>query len=313
MAFGEMIRKARETKGWTQTDLGNHLSKSQAWIHLVETGQLSIREDLRERLMNVLRLSTSATKLHLHHARWDAHKRVTRDLTTRRPIALFKLQDATPQTIEDLIEQSPTYEVCEIREFLHDAQGAIHQIPKVLLCEGARKLNLKNIQAYFGRSSAGARGKGDNLYQRFQCGIKDREDTHGIILAVTSIKATTHLERFGIGYLEHLRTHNGLCISNATLYGKGNVGATEPGFLYMTFKICPQVEDYAQIIHPRQIAAAIPSLLKRLGVNELGTRQEVKDAISMGLQQANDPSHTGNLELKPFVWPTKPNRKCVSF
>ena len=132
-------------------------------------------------------------------------------------------------------------------------------------------------------------------------------------MALTSIKATAHFERFGIAYLEQLKANNGLCISNKTLYAKGNVGTTEPGFLYMTFQIIPQQEeDFAKMTDPREIARAIPNILKGPGVNQLGSRVELKDTITDGFRQANLVSDTGGHELR-FVWPTKPNRKCVSF
>jgi hypothetical protein len=212
-----------------------------------------------------------------------------------------------------LIEQSQRYEISEIRDLLTNIEGAIHQIPKRFLCEGEGKHDLKNIRGYFGRSSAGARGLADNLYQRFRCGYTDRKDSHGIILAVTSIKATANLERFGIGFLEHLKKKNGLCISNATKFDNGRVGTTEPGFLYMTFKMVRQAEDYAVPLTPRQIEDAINQMMKGPGVDRLRSRVELKDAFSDAFRQANETSDTGNLELKPHVWPTKPNRKIASF
>ena len=310
--FGEQIRTTREEKGWSQTDLGKRLSRGQGWVHCVETGKLTVREDLREKLADVLGLSTRKRELHLDSIPSGAHRRVTRNTKNKYPIPLFRLEDATPRAIEDWIDQSPKYEISEIRDLLRNAQGVIHQIPRLFFCEGEGKFNLKHIRGYFGRSSAGARGFADNLYQRFQCGIKDRKDSHGIILALTSIKATAHLERFGIAYFEQLKANNGLCISNKTLYAKGNVGTTEPGFLYMTFQIIPQEEDYAKMTDPREIARAIPNLLKVPGVSQLGSRVELKDTITDGFRQANVVSDTGDHELK-FVWPTKPNRKCVSF
>lgn len=309
--FSEEIRTAREAKGLTQTKLGRRLRRSQGWVASVESGKLTVREDLLEKLMDVLGLSTPKRKHYLDSVPSGAHRRVTRDANHRRQIKYFRLEDATPSAIEDLIEQSPRYEVSEVRDLLHDVQGVIHQIPECFRCEREGKFKLKNIRGYFGRSSAGARGLADNIYQRFRCGYTERGDSHGIILAVTSIRATAHFERFGIGYLEHLKRNDGLCIANATKYDNGRVGTTEPGFLYMTFKIRDQEEDWAKLLTPRQIADAIPQMLKIPGANQLGSRVELKDALSDAYQQANEPSDTGNLELKPKVWPTKPNRKVA--
>lgn len=308
--FGEWVRTERNAKCWSQTDLGRRLRRSQGWVACVESGKLSVREDLREKLVDVLGPSIRKRDLHLDSVPSSARRRAARNTKDRCQIPLFSLEDATPGAIEDWIEQSPRYEISEVRDLLLDTQGAIHQIPKFLRCEGEGELNLKNIRGYFGRSSSGARGLADNIYQRLRCGYRDRKDSYGIILAVTSIKASGHFERRGIAYLERLKRMNGLCIANATVYPKGNVGATEPGFLYMTFKILPQVEQYAKKETQREIHDEIDQMMKEPGVNQLGSRVEVKACFSEALRQANEPSYTGNNKLK-FVWPKKPNRKCA--
>jgi hypothetical protein len=274
----------------------------------VEAGKLTVREDLKETLIEALRLPTAMSKLHIDPS--GARRRVARDTRGRCQIPLFSLEHATPGAIEDWIDQSPRYEMSEVRDLLLDTQGVIHQIPKIFRCEGGGNFNLKNIRGYFGRSSAGARGLADNIYQRLRYGYTDRNDSYGIILAVTSLNATGRFERLGIAYLERLKKMHGLCIANATIYPKGNVGTTEPGFLYMTFKILPQIEQYAEKKTQREIHDEIDQMMKEPGVNQLGSRVEVKACFSDALRQANEPRYTGHNKLK-FVWPKKPNRKCA--
>lgn len=307
--FGEQIRTARTEKDWSQTDLGRRLRRSQGWVACVESGKLTVREDLREKLVDVLGLSTPQRELHLDSVPSDAHRLIARDAKNRGQIPVFKLKDATPRAIEHLIEQSPQYDISEVRALLSNATGVIHRIPKLFFCEGESKFALKNIRGYFGRSSAGVKGLADNLYQRFRFGYTERKDSHGIIFAVTSIKATALLERFGIGFLKHLKKNHGLCIANATGYDKGRVGITEPGFLYMTFKIRDQEEDWGKMLTPRQIEGAINQMMKEPGVNQLGSQGEVRDAFSDAFRQANEPSYTGN--QNPYIWNWKPNRKIA--
>jgi len=307
--FGEQIRTARTAKGWSQAELGIRVGRGQGWVTCVERGKFKVRENLRNKLMNVLGLSTPKRGLHLHSVPSGAHRLVDRDTRDRCQIPLFRLEDATPSAIEALIEESPRYEVREVRDLLSNATGVIHQIPKLFSCEGEGEFNLKNIRGYFGRSSAGAKGLADNICQRFRCGYRERKDTHGIVLAVTSIKATALLERFGIGFLEHLKKKNGLCIANATRYDRGRVGGTEPGFLYMTFKIRDQEEDWGKLLTPRQIDGAINQMMGKPGASQLGSQREIKDAFSDAFRQANEPSYTGI--HKPYMYHSKPNRKIA--
>jgi transcriptional regulator with XRE-family HTH domain len=308
--FGEQIRTARKAKGWCQTDLGKRLGRGQGWVALVEAGKLTVREHLKETLMDVLGLFTRKRELHLVSVPSSAHRWVARNTRHRCQIPLFRLEDATHGAIEDWIEQSPRYEVREVRDLLSDATGVIHQIPKLFSCEGEGEFNLKNIRGYFGRSSAGVKGLADNLYQRFRFGYTDRKDSHGIIFAVTSIKATALLERFGIGFLKHLKKNHGLCIANATDYDRGRVGTTEPGFLYMTFKIRDQEEDWGKMLTPRQIDGAINQMMEKAGASQLGSQREIKDSFSDAFRQANEPSYMGI--LKPYMYHPKPNRKIAS-
>lgn len=295
--FGEQIRTKREAKGWSQADLGKRVGRGQGWVHCVEAGKLTAREDLKEKLMDVLGLSTRKRELQPDSVPSGARRRVTRDTENRRPIQLFRLKDATPRAIEDWIKQSPQYENGQYRALVKSTTGAIHRIPKIFFHGGGGKFDLKNIQGYFGRSSAGSKGLADNLYQRFQCGIKDRKDSWGMILAITSIKASSQYEQFGISILKYLMKKRGLCISNKTEYPKGNVGTTEPGFLYFTFKIDDASEMDAEVFSPKQTDDAVKKILENPESIRLGNRDEMEDAYSAAFNLANDTNFWGDNEV----------------
>jgi transcriptional regulator with XRE-family HTH domain len=295
--FGEQIRTARTAKGWSQTYLGKRLGRGQGWVYCVETGKLNVREDLKDKLLNVLGLSTPKRELHPESVSLGAHRRVIRVPESRRPIQLFRLKDATPRAIEDWIKQSPQYENGQYRALVKSTTGAIHRIPSIFFRGGGGKFDLKNIQGYFGRSSAGASGLADNLCQRFRLGYSERNDSWGMILAVTSIKASLQYEQFGISILKYLVKKRGLCISNKTEYPKGNVGTTEPGFLYFTFKINDASEMDAEVFSPKQTDDAVKKILENPASKGLGNQDEIERAYLAAFNLANDTNFWGDNEV----------------
>lgn len=54
---GEHIKAARESKGWSQEELGKHLGKTKMWISLIERGKRSIKPEDLTQLRNLLNLS----------------------------------------------------------------------------------------------------------------------------------------------------------------------------------------------------------------------------------------------------------------
>lgn len=55
---GEQIRAARETRGWSQEELGKKMGKTKMWISLIERGKRSIKPEDASQLRAVLGLNT---------------------------------------------------------------------------------------------------------------------------------------------------------------------------------------------------------------------------------------------------------------
>jgi hypothetical protein len=118
-----------------------------------------------------------------------------------------------------------------------------------------------------------------------------------MILAVTSIKASSQYEQFGISILKHLKKQNGLCISNKTEYPKGNVGTTGPGFLYFTFKIDDASEMDAEVFSPKQTDDAVKKILESPASKGLGNQDEIEHAYSAAFSLANHTNFWGDNEV----------------
>lgn len=54
---GEVLRKAREERGWTQTEAGARLGVSQTYVALLEKGRRRVPADLARKAVRVFRLS----------------------------------------------------------------------------------------------------------------------------------------------------------------------------------------------------------------------------------------------------------------
>lgn len=57
MLTGEVLRKARECRGWTQTETGKRLGISQAYVALLEKGRRAFPPKLAQKAVRLLRLS----------------------------------------------------------------------------------------------------------------------------------------------------------------------------------------------------------------------------------------------------------------
>lgn len=207
-------------------------------------------------------------------------------------IPLVVLAEATPASVSKVLEHVPKYSPGEVRRLVKNTVGAIHQIPRILKKRSLPELDLKDIEAYFGRSSGSADIPGTNLYGRFRAGL-ERGDTHGMVFAHTTIRASLRFERFGITLINHLKKVDGLCISNKTLASHGRVGSTEPGFLYLTFKVT-EGDEHARKLTQREIDAGVASILRELEAEPVVMTKSIQEsAARTALELANDVEFTG--------------------
>ena len=54
MVYGKIVRKAREKKGLTQTDLGRVMGKSKQWVSEFERGNIRLKMDVAVQLAAAL-------------------------------------------------------------------------------------------------------------------------------------------------------------------------------------------------------------------------------------------------------------------
>lgn len=203
------------------------------------------------------------------------------------------LESATPTSITAMLEHVPVYGPTEWRRLVENAIGAIHQIPRVLKSKALPNLDLKDVEAYFGRSSSGADIIGKNLYGRFRTGFMERGHTFGMVFAQTSIAATLRFERFAISLINQLKDRDGLCISNRTLAPRGNVGDTEPGYLYMTFTLV-EGDEHARVLSQREVDEAVADVIdefRRSAVTPVKAVHE--NAARIAVSIANDVQFIG--------------------
>lgn len=187
-------------------------------------------------------------------------------------LPLMALNEATPTTVSGMVQHVPEYAPRDWRRLVENTVGAIHQIPRILKKSNMPDLDLKDIEEYFGRSSAGAEILGHNLYGRFRSGLV-REYELGMVFAKTTILASRNFERFGISLIDQLKKMNGLCISNRTFASSGSVGVTESGFLYMTFRL-KRGREHAQQLSQKEINYGVQEVLKDLASKLDGGGQE---------------------------------------
>lgn len=207
-------------------------------------------------------------------------------------IPLVVLDTATPATVTALLGHVPEYGPREWRRLVENTVGAIHQIPSILRSGDLPNLDLKDIEAYFGRSSCGAELAGQNLYGRFRAGV-DRGHMFGMVFAKTTIDATLQFERFGISLVNQLKRVDGLCISNRTLAARGNVGNTEPGYLYLTFALVEGAGP-GHVLTQSQIDAAVAGVLGDLGKSSVVDVKPVhQEAARAAVTLANNVEYVG--------------------
>jgi hypothetical protein len=217
----------------------------------------------------------------------------------RNIIPAISFNGLTPAKVSELVKYAPTYKHNEYKRLVEDAVGAIHQIPRIFQASRGKPYDLKNIVAYFGRSSAGPYELGSNIYQRFMTGKRDRGDIFGLVFARTTIKASTNFERWGIRLIEILKEQNGLCISNKTRHAGGSKGKTEPGFLYMTFHY-EDVNEPGFVLTQSEIDEAVIEIMN--GYSEQSrTKTICQEGSSAGVTLANNVTFTGSKPIQLFI------------
>lgn len=210
-------------------------------------------------------------------------------------LPFIPLKDPTPGLVTDLLEHTPRYGATEFRRLVEDAIGAIHQLPGLLKNPKVPDLDLKDIEAYFGRSSAASGGRiGSNVANRFRTGRDERGHEYGMVLAATTLRASLNFERFGIALIEELKRRDGLCIANRSIAQRGPVGSTEPGFIYMTFRIKAS-KEHASVLGPAEIRDAVREIVDAVKGDDVPVaRQVIREAATVGVSRANDTAYTGS-------------------
>jgi hypothetical protein len=218
-------------------------------------------------------------------------------------IPMINLDEVSSSALTTMIENAPQYDGRQFKNLIKNTIGAIHQIPHIFEKVNTNdKIDLKNIEAYFGRSSVSADEPGKNIANRFKSHRDNAERQHkfGMIIARTSIKNTLLMERFGINIIETLKKKNGLCIANRTGYSKGGIGENEPGLLYMTFKITTKDDKPAKVLTNIQIRAAVNSVMKDLGL-DLNDDKPIASAAKLAFDAANEVRFIGEQNINMYV------------
>ena len=295
-AVGEWLNKSRVKMNMSVPELAQRADVSTATIYFIESGQSQSprRETLdklqralagteidpearraaqREATIEGLGETGDGRRRHGSNHEQDPSQLNTPAVSNRRGVPprlpanpnvelpMMSLRDADVRRVSALLQHVPEYSSTEWRRLVSNTVGAIHQIPRILEVSKVPNLDLKDIEAYFGRSSAGTTYPGVNLYQRFQAGLKERNHDYGIVFAKTSIRASLNFERFGISLIEQLRRVDGLCISNKTFAARGRVGDIEPGYLYLTFRIT-QGKEHARKLTQNEIDRAVAGVMQ---------------------------------------------------
>ena len=218
-------------------------------------------------------------------------------------IPMINLDEVSSSALTTMIENAPQYNGRQFKNLIKNTIGAIHQIPHIFeKVNTTDKIDLKNIEAYFGRSSVSADEPGKNIASRFKSHRDNAERKHkfGMIIAKTSIENTLLMERFGINIIETLKKKNGLCIANRTGYSKGGIGENEPGLLYMTFKITTKDDKPANVLTNVQIRAAVNAVMKDLGL-DINEDKPVATAAKLAFDAANEVRFIGEQNINLYV------------
>lgn len=203
----------------------------------------------------------------------------------------------TSSSLEKILPLVPRYGAVEFRRLVENTIGAIHQIPPLLFKLEREKYELKQIQAYFGRSSASEGQVTRNLYNRFQTGMRDRNHEYGMVFARCTIRHSLRYEHQGIRVLDVLKDNDGLCISNNSFYGAGRVGSTEPGYLYMTFRALRSTREHsARVLSKMDILEIVREREVEIDQEARDYREPKEDLVESllsALVKANDTKYYG--------------------
>jgi transcriptional regulator with XRE-family HTH domain len=284
--FGAWIVRERTKYGLTQQELADAIGTSVQTLSSWESGSRTPQPANLEKVSRFFELAGQNDR--------SARPAPVRKLPSSQKVSLNlgRLKSVTIDNVAGLVASAPHYPAPSTRgEFtrlVENTVGAIHQIPGFVFRSTRKKYELKQIEAYFGRSSGAAVGEA-NLYGRFQAGIA-RGHTHGFVLAVTTIKGSLAFERHGIRLLDVLKESDGLCISNTSLNAVGRVGKHEPGYLYVTFRLLEHCPELARELTREEIEEIVRRMQPEFGYNI--------DGLQRGLETANDPSYPGSVPLK---------------
>ena len=220
-------------------------------------------------------------------------------------IPMINLDEISSSALTTMIDNAPQYNRRQFKDLIKNTIGAIHQIPHIFeKANSNEKFELKNIEAYFGRSSAAIDEPGKNIANRFKSHRDHIERRHkfGMIIAKTTIDNTLLMERFGISIIENLKRKNGLCIANKTGYSKGGVGENEPGLLYMTFKLLDQDDRPGNMLTNSQINSAVKLVMDDMNYFDLNIADNkyVSGAAELAFKAANEPRFIGNQTINLF-------------
>ena len=226
--------------------------------------------------------------------------------TDNYSLPVINIAKASAAAVAEHARNVKEYGASDWMNLVADLIGAIHQIPAIYSKAMGQRIDLKHIQAYFGRSSAGPHGDGTNLKNRLYAGLKNRQHPYGIVLAQMEIDTTIYFEKFGISLLDKLRTRNGLCISNTSSVGQGGVSQHGPGYLYMTFSVEKPTESLAQQLTNNEIRVAVEEMLVQ-ETNGHGPKVKRlwRDAGIRAFELSNDGTYKGVVRVKASksIWP----------
>lgn len=215
-------------------------------------------------------------------------------------IPCIDLYESSPSVISELVEYTPKYTGKEFKRLVENTIGAIHQIPMKFQDDSIKKVDLKNIVAYFGRSSAGSKNKGQNLANRFKHAYYERGDSFGLVFAQTTINNSLKYERWGIHLINYLKKVDGLCISNKSLCAGGGIGSNEPGFLYMTFHLKKNKEKLALTLSDQEIKQGVKEIHEEMKGQKI-PKSVIETATKSALEKANDTRHIGKNRIGKFI------------
>ena len=219
---------------------------------------------------------------------------------SRMLIPMIPLSEMTPDMIADALQAVPHYGPAEFVSLVENTIGAIHQIPNIFHEKTGIQYQFKHIEAYFGRSSGGSNHVATNLYSCWKRGVNERVHTYGMVFAETAIKSSLKYEKHGILLIEALKAVDGLCISNRTLSPKGGVGSTEPGFLYLTFRLLRKESEPARELTYDEILDCVrrgKEKFARLAEDTKSPVKEMQAAFRTGLESANTINYFGGYKV----------------